>query len=285
MSDESTLDLILTRSARVVMTGILILGALRLLKTFEMGLLKLTHFKRRGSDHLGQLTEKEKRLSTVLKVIGTATRVMILLFGVVMVMKELGFDITPLLTGAGIAGVAIGFGSQSLVKDVISGIFLLLEDQIRIGDNVRIGTLFGTVERMELRVTVLRDVDGTLHIIPNGEIKAVSNMSYQWGRAVVDIPLSYFADVEKAVEVVKSVCDAAYETGDLKQLMLEPPAVQALTEFSSTEMKIRILAKTGPDDRLRVQQNLRLRIKKAFDQSQIPLVGMVDAPELTASKS
>lgn len=276
LQNWASMDHIISRTGRVVMVGLIILLAIRMTRAIELGFLTLAQnrFDHSSNEHL----ERDKRIATVLRVIGTTLRVNIGLFGVFMVMRELGFDITPLLTGAGIAGVAVGFGSQSLVKDIIAGVFLLLENQIRIGDVIRISGLSGTVERMELRVTVLRDVDGTLHIIPNGEIKAVSNMTYQWSRAVVDLPLAYQADVPAALNILTSEFNRLYSQNEFRQLLLEAPVISGITEFSNQDLKLRITAKTGPHDRVAAQNKMRLASKQILDAANIPWIGTI-APQ------
>ena len=261
---------IIARGIRVLIIGFIFLVTIRLIRSAEKIILKLARHRNlddSGSFHPEKIDERDRRLATVLRVFGTALRVGLLLLGFIMILKELGFDVTPLLTGAGVAGVAIGFGAQTLVKDVISGIFLLLEDQIRIGDSVRVGGLSGVVERMELRCTALRDVDGTLHIVPNGEIKTVSNMSYLCGCAVIDVPISYEIPVIKAIEVIRGACSTFQAEVAWKERTFEAISVQAITEFTSTDLKVRVLVRTPTQDRGAVQLELRLRIKAAFENA------------------
>jgi small conductance mechanosensitive channel len=218
--------------------------------------------------------DRDKRLTTVLNLVATTLRVGLFVTAFLMVLRELGLDITPLLTGAGIAGVAIGFGAQSLVKDVISGVFLLIEDQIRLGDVIRINNgLSGAVERMELRVTAIRDADGTLHIIPNGEIKAVSNMTYDFGRAVVDIPVQPKADVEMVRKLLADVLVAFGADAKWKPELRSEPKVIGISNFQVGAVIFQVSVETEPASRWAVSAELRRRIKRALDEAGIALAG------------
>jgi small conductance mechanosensitive channel len=212
------------------------------------------------------LREKRgKTISQLLRTVGRATVVVVAL----LLSFNLFIDIGPLLAGAGIIGLAVSFGAQSLVKDVLSGFFMLVEDQFALGDVIEAAGRSGTVEKMSLRVVVLRDTDGTIHIIPNGEIKTVSNKTRGWGRAVVDVNVPYGEDVDRALTVLRD------ETGRLAadpawSASLDGPievtGVEALGEHAYT---IRILARTQPGQQWAVARELRLRIRKRLDAEQI----------------
>ncbi|HEX8907121.1 MAG TPA: mechanosensitive ion channel domain-containing protein, partial [Longimicrobiaceae bacterium] len=143
----------------------------------------------------GALTASEQRTRTLVSLLRSVGRVIIFVIFLFMLLSAIGLDLGPLLAGAGVVGLAISFGAQSLVKDVISGLFILIENQFAVGDVVRIGSVSGAVERMTLRVVVLRDVHGVVHIIPNGEIKKVSNLTRTWSRVVLDVGVAYKEDV------------------------------------------------------------------------------------------
>lgn len=220
----------------------------------------------------GRAAEREKRVNTVTKLVDTSLRVILFGAALLMVLREFGVDITPLLTGAGIAGVALGFGSQSLVKDMIAGFFILIENQIRIGDVVKFNNLLsGTVERMELRVTAIRDGDGTLHILPNGEIKSVSNMTYEFSQAVVELPLPYSVDLKKLAEVVAPVVEALDQDPKWKMSLRSKPEFLGVSKFEPAHMVALIVAKTEPHARWAVDRELRRRIKIALDEAGIDL--------------
>ena len=150
-------------------------------------------------------TEREKRAATMAQIINTVARICVWTVAGLMIAREFGMDIGPILAGAGIAGLAIGFGAQSLVKDFFTGFFLLVEDQVRVGDVVSLGGQSGLVERITLRTTVLRDLSGTLHVIPNGHVDTVSNMTYGWSRALLSIGVSYYEDVDHVFAIIRKV--------------------------------------------------------------------------------
>ena len=213
--------------------------------------------------------EREKRTETLVHIFETTGKVFIIIIAIFMVMKELGMDITPLLTGAGIAGLALGFGAQSLVKDFLSGFFILIENQFRVGDFIKIGEFSGVVERISLRTVVLRDLGGNVHVIPNGEVKAVTNMSYEWSRAVVDVGVSYREDVDRVMNILEDVGKSMMEDATLKEVILEKPVVIGINDFGDSQVKLQVLVKTVPLKQWEVGRDLRKRIKAAFDREGI----------------
>jgi small conductance mechanosensitive channel len=193
-------------------------------------------------------------------------------------------DIGPLIAGAGVAGLAIGFGAQSLVKDVITGFFILLEDQIRVGDVVEAGGVSGLVESMNLRTTVLRDLQGRVHVIPNGEIKVVTNMTKEWSRAVVDVSVSYREDLEEVLRVVRGVCDELAADPDVAPVVLDRPEVLGVDSLGDSSVAIRVMIKTRPLEQWRVAREFRRRVKNTFAARGIEIpypqrtVHLVNAP-------
>jgi small conductance mechanosensitive channel len=175
------------------------------------------------------------------------------------------------LAGAGIAGLAIGFGAQSLVKDVISGFFIILEDQIRIGDVVNIAGVGGIVEAISLRTIRLRDIEGRVHIVPNGLIEVATNFTREWSRALVEIGVAYKEDVDRVIDVLKEVGEDLRNDPDFKDLILEPMTVQGLDSFGDSSVNIRIFFKTLPIKQWDVAREFRKRVKKAFDQRGISI--------------
>lgn len=225
--------------------------------------------KHTGEKHHG---EREKRLATVVKLVDTTLRVLLFGAALMMILREFGLDIRPLLTGAGIAGVAVGFGAQSLVKDVIAGFFLLIEDQIRVGDVIKVNSgLSGSVERMELRVTAIRDGDGTLHIIPNGEIKSVSNMTYEFASANVDIPVPYQASVKLLNQTLEKVASEFELDPKWKGELRSKPEFIGIVSFAPDHMVVQLTVKTDPHSRWSVGRELRKRAKEALDQAGVAL--------------
>ncbi len=182
-----------------------------------------------------------------------------------MVFGELGLELGPLIAGAGIAGIALGFGAQNLVRDFLSGIFMLLEDQYGVGDIIDAGPASGVVEGVSLRTTRLRDVEGNVWHIPNGTIERVSNMSQQWSRALLDIEVSYGTDTDEASLIIKRVADETMRDPDWAKDFLEEPEVWGVQTLGSSGVAIRLVVKVRPLSQFKVGRELRRRIKKAFD--------------------
>jgi moderate conductance mechanosensitive channel len=196
-----------------------------------------------------------------------------------MALGTLGLDLGPLIAGAGIVGVAIGFGSQNLVRDFISGIFMLMEDQYGVGDVVDAGPATGTVEGVGLRTTRLRDVNGTLWHIPNGEIRRVGNRSQGWARALVDVEVAYSTDIDDTTRTIEQVANDLYADPHWAPRILETPEVWGVEELGPDGIRVRLVAKTRPLEQWKVARELRARLKVAFDQAGIE----VSAPKAVTS--
>lgn len=182
-----------------------------------------------------------------------------------------GVNVGPLLAGAGIVGVALGFGAQDLVKDFLSGFFMLVEDQFGVGDVVDVGDATGVVEGLGLRSTRLRDVTGTLWHIPNGEIRRVGNMSQEWSRALLDIAVAYGADIDQAAQVIKDVADEMAHEETYQQLFLADPEIWGVQALGSDSVDIRLVIQTKPGEQWAISRELRRRIKLAFDNAGIEI--------------
>jgi small conductance mechanosensitive channel len=180
-------------------------------------------------------------------------------------------DIGPILAGAGILGLAVSFGAQSLVKDVISGFFILFENQFAIGDVIEAGGKSGVVEKMTLRVVVLRDLKGTMHIVPNSEIKVVSNMTRGWSRAVVDVGITYEEDIDKALAVVRDEA-AQFSTDKVWGAQLDGPLeVPGIESLSDSSVVVRTLIRTQPGSQWNAAREFRRRLKKRLDREGISI--------------
>jgi small conductance mechanosensitive channel len=182
-----------------------------------------------------------------------------------MALGEGGVDLAPLIAGAGIVGIALGFGAQSLVKDFLSGIFMLLEDQFGVGDVIDCGEASGVVEGVSLRTTRLRDVEGTVWHVPNGQIVRVGNKSQEWSRALLDVQVAYDTDVATAIRVIKEVADEVWHDPDLASSVLEEPEVWGVEVLGPDGITIRVVLKTRPADQWTVLRQLRRRLKVALD--------------------
>lgn len=217
------------------------------------------------------LDEGLQRRKTLASVITTAGLIAIVSITFMMVLHEVGIALGPLLATAGVASLAIGFGAQTLVKDVISGFFILLEDQYSIGDAVEAGGVSGVVEEVHLRTTILRDVHGTVHVVPNGEIRVLSNKTKEWSRAVLEIGISYGEDLDRVIGVLENIASEVTSDPVVGPLLLETPTVPGVEAFGDSAVVIRIMAKTVPLKQWDVARELRRRIKQRFDQEGIEI--------------
>ncbi|MFP4483134.1 MAG: mechanosensitive ion channel family protein [Thermovirgaceae bacterium] len=208
-----------------------------------------------------------KRLGTLKKLALDIIRAVLLVFAVLMVLSSIGIDIMPVLTGLGIAGLAISLAAQNIIRDFLNGIFVIIEDHYAVGDVVKIGEYFGTVERFTLRTTHLTDLDGNHIIIPNGAIGEVVNATKHWSQAQVMVGVSYDTDIRKALAVMEEV--AGELKTDLPGKVLGDPAIQGIHEFADSSINLRALIKTVPGEQWFIAREFRLRLKEAFDREGI----------------
>jgi moderate conductance mechanosensitive channel len=180
--------------------------------------------------------------------------------------SQVGINLAPMLATAGVGGVALGFGAQSLVKDFLSGIFMIFEDQYGVGDVIDTGEATGTVEEVSLRVTRLRDGTGVVWYIRNGEIVRIGNKSQGWATALVDIPVAYSENLERVLPLIRSVVHALDESPEWQDKLLEEPNVVGVESMTGTSVTIRVVAKTAPQEQYGVSREIRERVKAAFDE-------------------
>jgi small conductance mechanosensitive channel len=209
--------------------------------------------------------ERAKRSRTLGAVLQKAVTVVVTGIALLMVVRELGVDITPVLTGAGIVGLAVGFGAQTLVRDIISGFFLILEDQVRIGDVAAINGTGGMVEAINLRTIVLRDMEGTVHVFPNGGITTLANRSKDFSYYVIDIGISYDEDPDRVAAVLRETSAELQTDPRFGPSILEPLEVLGVDAFADSSVILKIRIKTRPLKQWEVGRELRRRIKRAFD--------------------
>lgn len=212
--------------------------------------------------------QRSQALGSVLKSIASAT---IYGLAVFISLAEFGISLGPLIAGAGVAGVALGFGAQSLVKDFLSGIFMLVEDQFGVGDIVDLGEASGVVEEVSLRTTRLRDVHGTVWFVPNGEIRRVANKSQEWARAVLDIEVAYDTNINKATRVIKEVADSVWHDELETATILEEPQIWGVENFGASSIAIRLVLKVEPGEQFATAREIRKRLKAAFDAEGIEI--------------
>jgi len=213
-----------------------------------------------------------QRAETIGLVLRSVVRVTVWVVALMTVLGELGIELGPLIAGAGIAGVAFGFGAQTIVKDFLSGMFMLIEDQFGVGDFIDVGEASGKVEAVTLRTTRLRSVDGTLWHVPNGTIQRVGNKSQEWSRALIDVEVAYATNLDQAQEIIKRVADDMWRHDELGQIsILEEPEVWGVEQLGASGIVIRLVVKTLPADQWKVMRALRQRIKDAFDAEGIEI--------------
>ncbi len=217
------------------------------------------------------ITEREKRARTAASLVRTVGTSLVLLMAAMMLFREIGVDITPLIAGAGVAGLAVGFGAQGLIKDIIAGFFILTEDQFHVGDVIQVAGVSGQVEKMNLRMTIVRDLNGAVHFIPNGEIKVATNLTKEWSRAVLEIGVSYEEDVDRVSHVLTEIGQELADDETFGTLVLESPQVLGIEALTDSQVTIRILAKTLPLKQWDVARELRRRIKMRFDREGIQI--------------
>ncbi|MET0931744.1 MAG: mechanosensitive ion channel family protein [Aeromicrobium sp.] len=214
---------------------------------------------------------RQQRAETMGSLLKSAATGIILAIVTMSVLSKLGINIAPIIASAGIVGVALGFGAQNLVKDFLSGIFMILEDQYGVGDSVDLGEANGTVEAVGLRVTRLRDVNGTVWYVRNGEILRVGNQSQNWARTVLDVTVSYETDLDRVQEILQQVATSTYEEPQFHDVIIEAPEVWGVERFDKDGVVVRVVLKTAPAQQWLVARAMRRRIKAEFDRAGIQI--------------
>jgi small conductance mechanosensitive channel len=214
----------------------------------------------------GSTFELEKRATTIIGIARKTAVSLIWGVAVVIALEEIGFDITPIIAGAGVAGLAVGFGAQNLVRDVISGFFMLIENQIRVNDVAVINGTGGLVEEINLRTTVLRSADGGVHVFPNGSITTLSNMTREYSYYVLDLGVSYAEDTDRVVAVLREVAGQMASEEPYREMILEPIEILGVDRFTDSAVVIKARIKTQPVQQWTVGRELNRRIKKRFDE-------------------
>ena len=212
-----------------------------------------------------------KRAATLTGILKTIALTAIWAIVIIESLQLVGLDIAPILAGAGILGLAVGFGAQNLVRDLISGFFIILEDQIRLGDVAVINGTGGLVETITFRTISLRDFSGVVHIFPNGGINSLSNMSKEWSAFVLDMGVAYHEDTDRVVEVMKTVGEELRQDRQFGPMMIEPIEVVGVDNFADSAVTIRARIKTKPLEQWNVGREYRRRLKKAFDAQGIEI--------------
>ncbi len=217
------------------------------------------------------MSERERQAATLGKVLRNLIRLVVWGIALITILRELGIDIAPLLAGVGIAGLAIGFGAQSLVKDILAGIFVLAEDQYNVGDVIKAAGVSGLVEKVTLRATILRDLEGNVHTIPNGVIDVVTNMTKHWSRSVLDVGVAYKEDVDEVMDVLREIGDGLEKDPKFARMITGPLEVLGVQDLADSAVVVRVMFTTVPNKQWPVAREFRRRIKKTFDEKGIEI--------------
>lgn len=259
-------------SISIIVVVVVAIIILRLLRTFVQ---KLIERVQASPDQTPR--EMQQKAQTLANVVESTGRFLIFIIAGMMVLSNLGFEIAPLIASAGIAGLAIGLGAQSLIKDTVNGFFILMENQYAVGDVITVGAESGTVEEISLRRTVLRAVNGAQVIIPNGDIRTVENQSKGWSRAVLDVETAANVDDQRVLEVLHQLLDNIQSDPVIGSQILEQPQILGISAITLTGVTFRVLVKTKPLQQWTVERELRLRIRQAFVENGITMPVLTSA--------
>lgn len=264
LSRSISLELIVTRLARIATIIVVSVLILRLLRATIRRVMKLQD----GEDP-GRTIQSRRRTQTLSQIVQSTSRMLVIALAGMLVAEQLGFNLAPLLAGAGIFGLVAGMGAQALVKDVLTGFFILFEDQFGVGDLIEVDGAQGVVEVMNLRTTTLRDIQGRAHIIPNSTIQRITLFPKEWSRAVVDVDVAYSADLDRVMEVMQ---EEAERLAQLRpEQILEKPQVLGVEKMGESGVTVRLIVKTAPGVQPEVSRELRKMIKQRFDQEKIEI--------------
>jgi small-conductance mechanosensitive channel len=238
--------------------------------------LLLTFVTRKLTRRMQQLDDEEDsqfdmRIETMHRLVNTTATVIIITVALLIVLSEAGINVGPLLASVGVASLAFGLGAQSLVKDAIAGFFIIAEGQYQVGDVIELGGVAGTVEDLTLRTTQVRDLQGYLHFVPNGEIRIVTNRSRDWSRALIDVGIAYDDDVALAEKTLKEIADRAREDPVIGPVLLEEPTMTGIEGLEDWQVRLRVMVKTLPNEQWGVQRFYRQQIKQLFPERGLTL--------------
>src|SRR5215831_10261073 len=244
----------------------ILLVAFILIRLLSVVTRKMVEFSKRTSLHPAV---RAQQVGTVVGMVRSVGIFVILLVTLLQALRAVGIDVAPLLASAGIAGLAIGFGAQTLVKDVINGFFILAENQFEIGDQVRVAGVQGAVEEITMRRTVLRDVDGTVHVVPNGAIQIVSNMTRDWTQVTLHVAVDYSENSDRVIKALREVAQEFYNDAAFREDVVAEPEVPGIERVTGQEVDYLMLVKVRPGRQYAVARELRRRIKDCFEKNKI----------------
>ena len=253
------LETLITNGLQIIIIAVLMFVSLKLIKVLSKRLV----------DHLLSNTydiESEKKIRTLRQIIKSVLEVVVITIGVMMIIEKLGINIGPVIAAAGVVGLAVGFGSQRFVEDIISGLIILISDQVRVGDVVSINGTGGLVEKVDLKMVVLRDLSGNVHFIRNGKIDTVTNMTKDYSYYLFDIGVAYKENIERVIEVVKEIDEDIRQDERYKDSILEPLEVLGLDKFDDSAIIVKARIKTKPIKQWEVGRAFNLKLKKKFDE-------------------
>lgn len=241
-----------------------------------VGYLLLSFATRKVTEHMQQLDDEDDshfdlRLETIRRLINTTALVIITAVALLTILSEVGINVGPLLASVGVASLALGLGAQALVKDAISGFFIIVEGQYQVGDVIEYAGIVGTVEDLTLRVTQIRDAQGYLHFVPNGEIRVVANRTRDWSRAVIDVGIAYDDDVTLAKQTLNEIGVMAGEDPDVGPLLLEEPTITGIEGLDEWQVRLRVIVKTKANEHWAVHRYYRQQIRTMFPERGLTL--------------
>jgi small conductance mechanosensitive channel len=260
---------LLKSSMRVVMILVLSWILMRIIKSALKHLEQ--HLIKQGQRQGEQFEEASKRVETVVNLLRQAAAVAVFITMLLVILKEFGVEVGPVIASAGVVGLAVGFGAQNLVKDVIAGFFIILENQIRVGDVAVLNGTGGLVQNIKFRTTILRDLGGVVHVFPNGSITSISNLTLGWSAYVFDIGVAYKEDTDRVVSVMREVGAKLKEDPDIGPSMLEEPEIFGVDKFDDSAVVIKGRIRTKPIKQWEVGRAYLRKVKQAFDREDIEI--------------
>lgn len=241
------------------------------LLTWLVGFLIKRALRRTEAAETPEAIARAKRLKTVLGALRLLAGVVIWVIAGITILGQLEISIGPILAGLGVVGIAVGFGAQNLVRDFLGGIFIIVENQLRVGDVVRIGDAMGTVEALSLRITQVRGLNGHLFTVPNGEIKMVENMTFKWSRAIVKVGVAYRSNIEKVIEALHKAIEDLKSDETVGPYLIDTPEIKAIDDFAASSLDVALWIKTRPAQQWDVGRTARRYIKARFDEAGIEI--------------
>ncbi|HSL77465.1 MAG TPA: mechanosensitive ion channel family protein [Candidatus Limnocylindrales bacterium] len=285
LTPDEVAALIRTTLLPILLILIVAVIAARLASVFVHGIVRALMDREATEGTAQELSavELKKRMDTLDDLGAHVIQFFIVVIAALMILDKLGLDIGPAVAGLGVIGIAVGFGAQTLVRDYLTGALILLENQFSVGDVVRLAGVAGTVEDFNLRRTTVRDIDGAVHTIPNGEIKVASNLTRVWARINQDVTLAYGTDLDRAIEIVDAVGQAMKEDPAWRKSVLEPPRVDRVDALGEQGVTLKILGSVRAPDQWAAAGEYRKRLLAALDANDIDTPGRIRAPEVQPS--